>query len=46
MSETNEIMVDSSILSAYKDGDMRARELIRNAIDRNIIIQISTCIKV
>ena len=38
MSETNEIMVDSSILSAYKDGDMRARELIRNAIDRNINI--------
>ena len=42
MSETNEIMVDSSILSAYKDGDMRARELIRNAIDRNINISICT----
>ena len=40
MSETNEIMVDSSILNAYKEGDIRARELIRNAIDRNINIDI------
>jgi len=42
MTQTNEIMVDSSILNAYKDGDIRARELIRNAIDRNINISICT----
>ena len=42
MPQTNEIMVDSSILNAYKDGDIRARELIRNAIDRNINISICT----
>tara|TARA_B110000014_G_C20032617_1_gene536309 strand:- start:377 stop:799 length:423 start_codon:yes stop_codon:yes gene_type:complete len=42
MTQTNEVMVDSSILNAYKEGDIRARELIRNAIDRNINISICT----
>tara|TARA_B100001245_G_scaffold137280_1_gene102042 strand:+ start:929 stop:1351 length:423 start_codon:yes stop_codon:yes gene_type:complete len=42
MTQTKQIMVDSSILNAYKEGDIRARELIRNAIDRNINISICT----
>ena len=42
MTQTKQIMLDSSILNAYKEGDIRARELIRNAIDRNINISICT----
>ena len=40
MTQVNEIMVDSTILNAYKNGDTYARKLIFEAIEGNINISI------